>query len=75
MVWAWPLEQFFEVVRSALRRLSTTLTVCGGHERALTPLLLVLLFGRTIGGAFDGILVPLRLSIETIEDCSDRFFA
>ena len=56
MVWAWPLEQFFEVVRSALRRLSTTLTVYGGHERALAPLLLVLLFGGMIVGAFAGVL-------------------
>ena len=32
MVWAWPLEHFFEVVRSALRGLLTTLAVSSGHE-------------------------------------------
>ena len=74
IVWAWPLEHFFEVVRSALRGLPTTLAVSSGHGRALTPLLLVLPFGRTMGGAFAGALVPPCLAIETIEDCSDRFF-
>jgi len=63
------------VVRSALRGLSTTPTVSGGHERALALLLLVLLFGGTVGGAFANVLVPPCLAIEAIEDRSDRFFA
>ena len=74
MVWAWPLEYFFEVIQSALRRLLTTPAVSGGHERALAPLFLVLLFGRTVGGAFTSVLIPPRLAIEVIKDCSDRFF-
>ena len=45
---------------------------CYSHERALAPLLLVLLFGGTVGGAFASILVPPHLAIE---DCSDCFFA
>ena len=62
------------MIQSALRRLLTTPTVSGGHERALAPLFLVLLFGRTVGGAFASVLVPRRLAIEVIKDCSDRFF-
>ena len=49
--------------------------VSGGHKRALTPLLLVLFFGRTVGGAFASVLVPPCLAIEAIKDRSDRFFA
>ena len=45
-----------------------------GHERALVPLLLVLLFGGTVGGTFASVLVPPRLAIEAIEDRSDYFF-
>ena len=41
---------------------SDPLAVGGGHERALV-LLLVLLFGKTIGGAFAGILVRLALPL------------
>ena len=63
------------MVQSALCGLSTTPPISGGHERALALLLLVLLFGGTIGGAFDGILVSPHLAIEAIEDGSDRFFA
>ena len=63
------------MVQSALRGLPTTPAVSGGYERALTPLLLVILFGRTIGGTFIGVLVPPRIDIEVIEDRSDRFFA
>ena len=61
------------MVRSALRGLSTTPLFSGGHERALALLLLVL-FGGTIGGTFTGVLVSPHLAIEAIEDCSDRFF-
>ena len=75
MVWAQPLEHFFEVVRSALHGLSTTLVVGSGHERVLTSLLLILSFGGTVGGAFASALVPPRLAIGTIEDCSDRLFS
>ena len=63
------------MVWSALHGLPTTPMVSGGHERALAPLLLVLLFGRTVGGAFASILVSPCLAIEAIEDRSDRFFA
>ena len=61
------------MVQSALRGLPTTPAVSGGHERALTPLLFLLL-GGTIGGAFVGILVLPRLALEAVEDRSDRFF-
>ena len=37
--------------------------------------MLVLLFGRTIGGAFAGILVLPCLALKVAEDRSDRFFA
>jgi len=63
------------MVRSALYGLSTTPSVSGGHERALMLLLLVLLFGGTIGGAFVDVLVSPHLAIEVIEDGSDCFFA
>ena len=63
------------MVRSALRQLLTTLAVSSGHERVLTPLLLVLPFGGTIGGAFASALVPPYLALETIEDRSDRLFS
>ena len=63
------------MVRSALRGLLTTPTVSGGHERALTLLLLVLPFGGTIGGTFVGVVVPLCLAVETIKDRSDSFFS
>ena len=37
------------------------------------PLLLILLFGLTIGGAFAGVLVSPHLAIEAIKDGSVRF--
>ena len=73
MVRAWPLEQLLEVVRGALHGLLTALVVGGGHERALTPLLVLLLDG-TVGGAFAGILVLFHLALEAVEDCSDCLF-
>ena len=45
-------------------------TVRGGHERALAPLLVLLLDG-TVGGAFAGVLVLLRLAFEVVEDRFD----
>ena len=74
VVWAWPLEHFLEVVRSALRGLPTTPAVYDGHKRALGPLLFLLL-GGTIGGAFADVLVSPRLAFEAVEDRFDRFFA
>ena len=61
MVWVWPLEQLLKVIRGALRGLLTPPAIGGGHERALTPLLVLLLDGM-VGGAFAGVLVPLRLA-------------
>ena len=63
------------MVQIALHGLPTTLAVSGGHERALTPLLLILPFGRMIGGAFAGTLVSPCLALEVIEDRSDRLFS
>ena len=62
------------MVWGALHGLPTTPTVSGGHERALVPLLFLLL-GRTIGGSFAGVLVLPRLALEAVKDRSDRFFA
>ena len=47
------------------------LAVSGGHERALVMLLLLLLVG-TVGGTFVGVLVPLRLAFEAIENHPNR---
>ena len=74
MVWAWPFEQLLKVVWGTLGRLPTPFAVEGSHERALVPLH-VLLFARTVGGAFAGILVPLRPAFEAVEDRSDRLLA
>ena len=63
------------MVQSALRGLPTTTVVSGGHGRALAPLILILLFGGTIGGAFTGVLVSPHLAIEAIEDGIDCFLA
>ena len=62
------------MVTGALRGLPTTPAVSGGHERALTPLLFLLL-GGTIGGAFVGILVLPRLALEAVEDRSNHLLA
>ena len=51
MVRAWPLEYLLKVVRSALRGLPATLLVGDGHERALAPLLVLLLI-RAVGDTF-----------------------
>ena len=74
MVQAWPFEQLLEVVQGTLRGLLAPLMVGNGHERALAPLH-VLLLDRTVGGTFTGVLVPFRLSLEAVEDRSDRLLA
>ena len=74
MVQAWPFEQLLEVFQGTHGGLSTPLVVGGSHERALTPLLVLLLAGMD-GGAFAGILVLLCLAFEAVEDCSDRLLA
>ena len=50
------------------------LTVGGSHERALVPLLLLLL-AETVGGTFVGVLVPFCLALEAVEDRFDRLLA
>ena len=74
MVRTWSFEQLLEVVWGALGGLSTSLVVGGGHERALIPLLVLFLAGMA-GGAFIGVLVPLCLALEAIEDRTDRHLA
>ena len=69
------LQAFFEVIRSALHRLPTTLVVGSGGKRVVAPLLLVLLLGGTVGGAFAGTLILPCLALEMVEDCSDRLFS
>jgi hypothetical protein len=65
MVQAWPFKQLLEVVWGTLCGLPTPLAVSSGHERALTPLLVLLLVGA-VGGAFAGILVPLCLTLGAV---------
>ena len=74
MVRAWPFEQLLEVVWGTLHGLSAPLTVGGGHERALTSLLVLLLAGM-VGGTFTGVLIPLCLALEAVEDRFDRLLA
>ena len=62
------------MVRGTLSGLSTPLTVGDGHEQTLMPLLVLLLAG-TVRGAFTGVLVPLCLALETVEDRFDRLLA
>ena len=71
MVRAWPFEQLLEVVRGNLSGLLTPFAVGGGHERALMPLLVLLLAGM-VGGAFTSVLIPLTLAFEAVENCPDR---
>ena len=61
-------------VRRQSRRFLTTLVVGGGHKQALVPLL-VFLLGGTVGGAFAGVLIPLFLTLEVVEDRSDCLLA
>ena len=53
---------------------SSPLAVGGGHERALAPLLALLLDG-TVGGTFADVLILLRLAFEAVKDRSDRLLA
>ena len=53
---------------------SNPFAVGGGHKRALTPLLVLLLVG-TVGGAFVGVLVPLCLAFEAVKNHPDRLLA
>ena len=48
--------------------------VGSGHERALMPLLVLLLVG-TVGGAFLGILALLCLALRAVENCPYRLLA
>ena len=73
MVRAWPFEQLLEVVQGTLDGLPTPFAVDGGHERALAPLL-VLLVGA-VGGAFTGVLVLLCLALRAVENRPDRLLA
>ena len=74
MVRAWSFKQLLEVDQGTLGRLPTPFAVGGGHERALASLPVLLLAG-TVGGAFVGVLVPLRIAFEAVEDRSDRLLA
>ena len=74
MVQTWSFEKLLKVVRGALGGLLTTLAVGGGHERALAPLLVLLLVG-VVGGAFVGVHVPLCLALGVVENCPDRLLA
>ena len=71
MVRAWPFEQLLEVVRGTLGGLSTPLAVGSGHERALAPLLVLLLVGA-VRGAFTGVLVPLFLALGAVKNRLNR---
>ena len=62
------------MVWGTLGGLLVPLVVDGAHERALAPLLALLLVWA-VGGAFTSVLVPLRLALEAVEDCSDRLLA
>ena len=71
MVQTWSFEQLLKVVWGDFSGLLTPLAVGGGHERALTPLLVLLLAG-IVGGALTSILIPLCLALEAVEDRFDR---
>ena len=53
---------------------SDPLAVGDSHERALVSLL-ILLLARAVGGAFTGVLVPLCLALEAVEDHPDCLLA
>ena len=74
MVQAWPFEQLLNVVRGTLGGHLTPLAIGSGHERALMPLLVLLLVGA-VGGAFTGVLVPLGLALGVVENRPDRLLA
>ena len=62
------------MVQGTLHGLSAPIAIGDGHERALVPPL-VLLLDRTVGGAFAGILIPLLLAFEAVEDHFDCLLA
>ena len=62
------------MVWSALRGLLTSPVVGGDHERALVPLLVLLLDG-TVGGTFAKALVSFHLALEAVKDRSNHLFA
>ena len=74
MVQAWPFEWLLKVVRGTLDGLLTPVAVGSGHERALAPLLVLLLVG-TVGGAFTNVLIPLRLALGAVKNCPDCLLA
>ena len=59
------------MIQSALRGHPTTPAVTGGHERALVPLLVLLLIG-VVGGAFADVLVLLCLALGVVKNRPDR---
>ena len=59
------------MIGGALGRRSASFSLHGGHEQA-PVLFLVLLLIRMVGGAFIGVLVPLRLASGAIKNCSNR---
>ena len=73
-VHAWPFEQLLEVVQGTLGGLLTPIAVDGGHERALTPPLVLLLAG-SVGGAFTGVLIPFHLAVEVVENRPNHLLA
>ena len=54
--------------------LLTPLVVDSSHERALVPLL-VLLLVVAVGGAFVGVLIPLCLALGAVKNCPDHLLA
>ena len=74
MVRTWSFEQLLEVVWGALGGLPTPLAVGSGHERAPTPLLVLLLVGA-VGGAVTGVLIPLCLALGAVKNCPDHLLA
>ena len=62
------------MVRGTLGGLPTPLAVGSGDERALAPLLVLLLVGA-VGGAFIGVLVPLCLALGVVKNCPDHLLA
>ena len=74
MVWAWPFKQPLKVARGTLHGLLASLVVGVGHERALTPLFVLLLVG-TVGGALASVLVPLCLALRVVKNCPDHLLA
>ena len=62
------------MVWGTLYGLSTPLAVGDGHERALMPLLVLLLAGM-VGGAFADVLVLLSLAFEVVKNRPDHLLA